>query len=69
MFHMTGTNTITSFTVPVGFQYAGCMVVVADAAYQTTAGNNIGTTVTGVATENILWCYDRAAGLWYAANH
>lgn len=66
LFHVTGTNTVTSFTVPVGFA-GGSFQTINDAAWQTTAGNNIGSTTTAVATEVTTWVYDSDAGKFYAS--
>ena len=69
LFHMSGTNIITSFTNPVGFNpKAGAQFcVIPDGAYQTTAGNNIGTTTTATANRVQCWKYDVNAAKWFAS--
>ncbi|HEX3941588.1 MAG TPA: hypothetical protein VHX11_08920 [Acidobacteriaceae bacterium] len=69
LFHITGTNTITSWTNPLGFdpKSGNSFCVVPDGAYQTTAGNNIGTTTTATANRAQCWTYEPNAAKWYAS--
>ena len=66
IFHMTGTNAITSFTLPVGFA-GGPFCIIPDAAYTTTATNNIGTASTGVANKVQCWQYDVKNAKFYSS--
>ena len=58
-FHLTGTNAITSWTIPVGFNAtavgSGSFCFIADGASSTTATNNIGTAIT--FTANNVYCF------------
>lgn len=61
-FHITGTNAITSWTVPVGCNattHGHCtFTVIPDAAFTTTATNNIAVAVTAVANLAQIWMWD-----------
>lgn len=61
-FHITGALAITGFLVPVGCNATpegGCsFTVIPDAAFTTTATNNIATAVTAVANLPITWRWD-----------
>ncbi len=67
LFHMTGTNAITSFTMPVGFT-VGSFTVIADDAFTWTATNNLGDAGTAVALSTITFTWDAAAGKWYSSH-
>ena len=62
LFHITGTNAITSWTIPVGCNATvrgGCtFTVIPDAAFTLVAGNNIATSVTAVANLPIIFTWD-----------
>lgn len=63
-FHISGTNAITGFTLPVGFT-GGCFMAVADAIWTWTAAGNIltaGTTTAAGRTHQ--FCYDWSAAKW-----
>lgn len=57
LFHMTGTNAITSFTIPVG-GVGQNFCIIPDGAYTTVAGNNIAISTTGVANKTQCWTWD-----------
>lgn len=61
-FHITGTNAITAWGIPVGCNATtagGCaFTVIPDAAFTTTATNNIATAVTAVANLAQIWTWD-----------
>jgi hypothetical protein len=69
LFHLTGTTGITSFTIPVGFNAtaagAGQFCYINDSTASTTAGNNIGATITGVANTRVCWAWDAANSKFY----
>jgi hypothetical protein len=65
LFHITGTNAITSFTLPVGFKTGFC--VIPDAAFTTVAGNNIAEASTADANQTLCFTYDLDAGLLYSS--
>ncbi len=67
LFHMTGTNAVTSFTIPVGFA-GGSFTVINDAAWTWTLTNNIGCAGTAVANEAITFFYDSATAKFYASH-
>jgi hypothetical protein len=67
LFHMTGTNAVTAFTIPVGFA-GGSFTVIADAAWTWTLTNNIGCAGTAVAHEAVTFFYDSATGLFHASH-
>lgn len=63
-FHMTGTNAVTGFTLPVGFT-GGCVTIVADAIWTWTAAGNILTAGTTTAAGRYnRFCYDSNAAKW-----
>lgn len=64
LFHMTGTNAITSFTMPVGFA-SGSFTVIPDAAFTATATNNIGKASTAVVQRPLTYTYDPNTALFY----
>lgn len=61
-FHVTGTNAITSWTMPVGAANGAGFCIQPDAAY-TTASTL--TASTGVAGQVQCWHYDRTTSDWY----
>lgn len=64
-FHISGTNAITAWGIPVGCNATttgGCsFTVIPDAAFTTTATNNIATAVTAVANLAQIWTWDATA--------
>jgi hypothetical protein len=62
LFHITGTNAITAWGIPVGCNATvrgGCsFTVIPDAAFTTTATNNIATAVTAVINLAMIWTWD-----------
>jgi hypothetical protein len=62
LFHISGTNAITAWGIPVGCNASaqgGCsFTVIPDAAFTTTATNNIATAVTAVANLAQIWTWD-----------
>jgi hypothetical protein len=64
LFHMTGTNAITSFTMPVGFA-AGSFTVIPDGAFTATATNNIAKASTAVVGRPLIYTWDPATALFY----
>jgi hypothetical protein len=62
LFHITGTNAITAWGIPVGCNataLGSCQfTVIPDAAFTTTATNNIATAVTAVINLPIIWTWD-----------
>lgn len=67
LFHMSGTNAITSWTLPAGFPLSGQFCVIPDGAYTTVAGNNVGTTTTATANQVQCWTYSSVDGKFYAS--
>lgn len=63
LFHITGTNAITSWTVGVGMR-GNSFCVIPDAAYTTVAGNNIGKSTTAVASQVQCWAWDATNSAW-----
>lgn len=60
-FHMTGTNAVTGFTIPIGF-VGGCVTIVADAIWTWTAAGNILTAGTTTAAGRYnRFCWDSNA--------
>ena len=57
LFHINGTAAITGFTMPVGGLGQG-FCVIPDAAFTTTATNNIAKASTGVANRPLCWTWD-----------
>jgi len=55
--HINGTNAITSFTFPAGWNQ-GSFCIIPDAAFTTTATNNIGKASTAVAAKTLCYTYD-----------
>tara|TARA_R110000868_G_scaffold345635_1_gene606771 strand:+ start:52 stop:741 length:690 start_codon:yes stop_codon:yes gene_type:complete len=67
LFHMTGTEAVTGFTIPVGFS-GGSFTVVNDAAWTWTAAGNIGDAGTAVALETITFTWDSSAAKFYSSH-
>jgi len=57
LFHMTGTEAITSFTVAVGMR-GNDFCVIPDAAFTTVAGNNIAEASTADANQTLCFTWD-----------
>ena len=57
LFHITGTNQITSWTLPVG-QLNSPFCIIPDAAFTTTASNNIAKATTGVLNQTLCYTWD-----------
>lgn len=55
--HINGTNAITIFTMGVGWNGGG-FCVIPDAAFTTTATNNIAKASTAVANKTLCWTFD-----------
>jgi hypothetical protein len=73
IFHVTGTNAITSWTIPVGCSantlatIGGCsFVTVPDAAFTWAGGGNIALTGTAVINLPIIWTWDPTNAKWVA---
>jgi len=64
LFHVTGTNAITSWSIPVG-QVSGGFCIIPDAAYTTTATNNIALATTGVVSKVQCWTFDAKTAKFY----
>lgn len=66
MFHVTGTNAITAWTLPVAF-HGGCIRVIADGAFTWTTASNIALASLEAMTAGglITFCYDNNAVKWY----
>lgn len=69
LFHLTGTTTVTTFGIPIGFNATsvggGEFCYVADGASGTTAGNNIGATVSHTANGVYCWYWDQQNSKFY----
>jgi hypothetical protein len=57
LFHVTGTNAITDWTIPIGFT-GGTFCIIPDGAYTTTATNKIALASTGVVSKVQCWTYE-----------
>ncbi len=57
-FILSGTNAITSFTLPTGFAAGQCLTIMPTGAFTTTATNNIAKASTAVANKTLYECYD-----------
>ena len=57
LFHISGTNAITSFTVPVG-GVGQNFAVIPDAAFTIVAGNNIAASSTAIANKTMYFVWD-----------
>lgn len=71
LFHITGTNAITGFTYPIGLgagQAGSTFCVIPDAAFTTTATNNIAIASTAVLNKTICWTWD-ATNSKYTASY
>lgn len=65
LFHITGTEAITSFTLPVGFKQGFC--VIPDGAFTTVAGNNIAEATTADANQTLCFTYDPVTAKLYSS--
>lgn len=64
--HITGTTEISTITPPyTGFK--GYFLAIADSAFTTSTGGNIGEVLTADAGESVLFFYDGAT--WYPIGH
>lgn len=61
LFHITGTNAITGFTIPVGFA-GGSFTVIPDAVFTWTAAGNISVLGTAVVNRALTFTWDSNAG-------
>lgn len=61
-FHVTGTGTVTNFTINFGFPYRQ-VTTIPDGAFTYTASGTIGASGTAVVGKPIIWTYD--SGKWY----
>jgi hypothetical protein len=71
LFHINGTAAITGFLYPIGLgagQPASSFCVIPDAAFTTTATNNIAIASTGVLNKTICWTWDYT-NLKYTASY
>jgi len=65
LFHVTGTNAITGWTIPVGFA-GGSFTVIPDAVFTWTAVGNIALAGTAVVSKALTFTYDgNAAKVWF----
>jgi len=67
LFHITGALAITGFNIPVGFdpKVGGMICAIPDAAFTTTAANNIALASTGVISKTLCWTYDGNTAKFY----
>lgn len=69
-FHVTGTNAITSWTIPVGCPattVSSCsFITIPDAAFTWAGGGNIALTGTAVINLPIIWIWDSVNSKWVA---
>lgn len=61
LFHITGTNAITGFTIPVGYTN-GPVCVIPDAIFTTTNATNIALGSTAVVNKTLCWTFDGTNG-------
>lgn len=64
LFHVTGTNAITGYNIPVGFAF-GTFTIIPDGAFTTTTATNIAVASTAVVGRRMLVSYDAATGKFY----
>ncbi len=64
LFHVTGTNAITGWTLPATFN-GGDFCTIPDAAYTTTTASNIAIASTATAGRLLCFTWDSAATKWY----
>ncbi len=64
LFHVSGTEAITGFTLPVGFA-GGSFTIIPDAAFTTTTAGNIAIASTGVTGKALTFVWDANAVKWY----
>jgi hypothetical protein len=64
-FHVSGTSTITSITMPVGCAYSCSFTTVFDSTAALSAGSTIGASVTGSAGLAVTWIYSNYDGKFY----
>jgi hypothetical protein len=66
--HITGTTAVVNITAPTNFAqsgYGGCLVLIPDAAFTTTAAGNVAIASTAVLSKQLSMCYDNATAKWY----
>lgn len=61
LFHVTGTNAITGWTIPVGFA-GGSFTVIPDGVFTWTTAGNIALAGTAVVNRSLTFTWDSAAG-------
>jgi hypothetical protein len=66
LFHITGSNAITGWNIPVGFAF-GSFTVIPDAIFSVTATNNSATATTAVVGKPIVFQYDPGTAKFYAS--
>jgi hypothetical protein len=68
LFHVTGTNAITGWTIPVGFNGTaaggGCFTVIPDALFTWTAAGNIALAGSAVVNKALTFCWDATNSKW-----
>jgi hypothetical protein len=68
LFHVTGTNAITSWTIPLGFNGTafggGCFNVIPDAVFTWTAAGNIALAGSAVVNKLLTFCWDATNSKW-----
>lgn len=68
LFHVTGTNAITSWTIPLGFNGTaaggGCFQVIPDALFTWTATGNIALAGSAVVNKLLQFCWDAKNSKW-----
>lgn len=64
LFHITGTNAITGFTLPIGFTGGG-FCAIPDGAFTWTTATNIALAGTAVVSRVVCFTWDSNAGKWY----
>lgn len=60
LFHVTGMNAITGFTIPVGYN-GGPFCIIPDGTFTTTAAGNIALASTAVVSKQLCYSYDANA--------
>ncbi len=63
LFHVTGANAVTGWTIPVGFA-GGSFTVIPDGTFTWTTAGNIALLGTAVVNRSLVFTWDSAAGKW-----
>ncbi len=67
--HITGTNTISTITVPTAFSggagRGGCLTLIPDGLWATDTSGNIALATTAVVSKTLTMCYDGGTSKWY----